>query len=873
MSLPEIAGHELQDLIGSGSCGAVYTARTSQGKMRAVKVLSSMAINRKALSTACQVLRSMPPHPGLLPVEDCCFDRSPYYVATPLVGEIGKDSQGRQTWHSTSLEEAFQQNRSTEEAWRIVYDLAEALAWLHKHGLPHGNLRPSNVLLEDDAECSVRITDLAQGWVGGVHHMELSNHFIYLCPDQAENPDGVFTGYGANWDVYSFGVLAYQLLTGHLPRGEAVWMEQMRHAQAQWDAGLPGQIDSLALLQGVRADPEITWPRPASSKWEERRRSIIERALDLNGSNRWVDLREVVHQFEVLEADYLLEESRQQTVHERVKQTKKVRLLTTTGLALLIALSLASIYGIFTLFRARKAEHTIGDNLATYEADVAAREDRAAQEIETRDERISTLTTERDGARAAKTVADANLQHAQTAVDRFLTQLLQTPTGNEMEVDFSRSQMQDALAFSMGNLGDLEKNPSMGVERARTYGNIGQIHLRLRDDAQARTYLEKARKEVLALIAADPDPARLPSYHQFLGRYNLLLSDLARRHGDTNTSYTLLQEAVPHLKDGLQADPDNRLARIEAARASLEFGIRSFNTGHLEEAENALAQVPIILDSTVIGEDLTSDESFLVARAEFNQGLIAKEKGELESALSTLIDAVQKMVDLVNGSSPQNQEQALKLAEAYTEIAELIGQHFNADDAKSAHQQAVAILIELNRLHPEWAEVKYLMARNDGAISQLERDAGDTSDAARHKQDAIEHVNELIADDETNRRYLFLQAKLRGEYAEMLADAGKSKEAVAMVKQAIEQTEALIAGGGGSADAPLTPEQKRWEIQLAQMYGVMGHSSQKAGQKDLAISSFTHANERWQRLSQAGQPDEIIQQGLNWSKDRLDKLK
>ena len=44
MSLPEIAGHELQDLIGSGGCGAVYRAVTADGRACAVKVFSSMSI-------------------------------------------------------------------------------------------------------------------------------------------------------------------------------------------------------------------------------------------------------------------------------------------------------------------------------------------------------------------------------------------------------------------------------------------------------------------------------------------------------------------------------------------------------------------------------------------------------------------------------------------------------------------------------------------------------------------------------------------------------------------------------------------------------------------------------------------------------------
>ena len=72
MSLPDIAGHELQDLIGSGRCGAVYRA-ISAGKPCAVKVFSSMAINRKALAAAVDALQQMPPHRGVLPVLDANF--------------------------------------------------------------------------------------------------------------------------------------------------------------------------------------------------------------------------------------------------------------------------------------------------------------------------------------------------------------------------------------------------------------------------------------------------------------------------------------------------------------------------------------------------------------------------------------------------------------------------------------------------------------------------------------------------------------------------------------------------------------------------------------------------------------------------------
>ena len=66
MTLPDIAGHELLELIGSGGCGSVYRGRTAEGADCAVKVFSSMAINRKALEVTAQALAVLPRHESVV---------------------------------------------------------------------------------------------------------------------------------------------------------------------------------------------------------------------------------------------------------------------------------------------------------------------------------------------------------------------------------------------------------------------------------------------------------------------------------------------------------------------------------------------------------------------------------------------------------------------------------------------------------------------------------------------------------------------------------------------------------------------------------------------------------------------------------------
>jgi eukaryotic-like serine/threonine-protein kinase len=869
MSLPDIAGHELLELIGSGGCGSVYRGRTADGRECAVKVFSSMSINRKALMLTAQTLAGLPGHEAVVAPLAHGFERSPYFCAVPLYGKAERRPGGKTHWEVETLEDWCQEGVTKELAWAIIYKLADALSWLHKTGLPHGNLRPCNVLVElAGEEPVVRLTDMAQGWVGGIHHLDLGDHFVYLCPEQAENPGGVFEGHGPGWDVYSFGVVAYRLLTGVLPRGEAAWKLQLEQARVRVTQGLAYEIDSPALLRAVRAESAVTWPTAAESKWEERRRQVVERALNPRPEARWRDMREVLREFEALEADFLLEESRAQTVAERVKQAARVKSLSRTAMGLAAVLTVATVYAGLMLMRARQAEKSLGESAAVHAADVKGREARAAGEIAAREEKIALVMRERDAMQAAKALADANLARSQTAVDQFLTQLLQTPTSNALEVEFSRAQMEDALAFYQAGLAHLESRAELGLERVRSYGNMGRIHLKLRQDQEAEAALQKALDEAAKLRAAGVEGQA--SLSQSAGRYGLLLAELRQGHGQGLAALDLLKAAAPLLEEGLAAEPDNALARTECARAWLELGARWFEHGDLKEARESLMRVGSVLEVSVKGKDVASEDAFMLARAAFHLGLVTREEGRAEEALTQMIDAVRSMGELVMGSSPRNQDQALALAAAYTDLAELVGHHFSGKDALDAHQQAVPILLELNRLHPDWAEVKYYLARNNGAIAQLERDLGQTAEAARKKEDAIALVNEVLADDKANERFLFLQAKLRQEYAGFLADSNKAVEAVGMAKLAETTLTSLLAA---PPESKLTPERKQRLILLAQCQGLIAHGLEKTGKKAEAKAEFGKSLVAWQTLEKAGLTDDLVKQGVAWTQDRLAKIK
>ncbi len=206
--------YKLLHKLGGGGMGEVWVAQQHRPRRRvAIKLIrtdmSGGSIERRFELESEALARLQ--HEGIAQVYDAGYDKKrkrPYYVMELV--------EGRQL-NRWAAEDAPNLGRRL----RVIIKLCEAVAHAHARGVIHRDLKPANVIVTDEGRPKILDFGLARladdnGARATVATQpgQLLGTLAYMSPEQA---DGDIDKLDGRTDIYSVGVIAYELLTGNLP--------------------------------------------------------------------------------------------------------------------------------------------------------------------------------------------------------------------------------------------------------------------------------------------------------------------------------------------------------------------------------------------------------------------------------------------------------------------------------------------------------------------------------------------------------------------------------------------------------------------------------------------------------------------------------
>src|SRR6202521_5804642 len=263
-----IGGYQVQAPLGAGGMGVVYRALdTKLNRPVAIKLLSddlADAAARRRFQREAQTASSLN-HPHIVTVHDVGEVDGRQYLVTEFV-----DGGTLNDWA-----------QATKRTWRQVIELltgvADGLAAAHAAGIVHRDIKPENILVAKNGYAKLADFGLAKA-AEGAENRDLTRTLTerhtragvivgtiaYLSPEQASGKP-----LDARSDIFSFGIVLYEILGGKRPFTGATDLEPLK-----------------TIIHGA--------PEPLGGEVPLALRNVVEKALEKDAADRYQTMREVV---------------------------------------------------------------------------------------------------------------------------------------------------------------------------------------------------------------------------------------------------------------------------------------------------------------------------------------------------------------------------------------------------------------------------------------------------------------------------------------------------------------------------------------------------------------------------------------------------
>jgi serine/threonine protein kinase/tetratricopeptide (TPR) repeat protein len=357
----QIGSYRLKELLGEGGFGQVFAAEQHEPVRRdvAIKLIKPGMDSREVIarfSAERQALALMD-HPNIARVLEAGTTENdrPYFVMELVRGK-------------NITEYCDLQRFTTHQRLNLFLPICQAVQHAHQKGIIHRDLKPSNILVtEQDGQPTVKVIDFGVAKALDPHQSyaapqtretQLIGTPAYMSPEQAEMGG---RDIDTRTDIYSLGVLLYELLAGATPfdgeRWKSASFDEIRRIIREEEPPKPSARlstlgDSITTISANRR----SHPRELSRLFRGELDWIVMKAIEKQRDRRYSTVTELAKDIHRYLSDEPVEASPPSTLYRLRKFARKHRYAVLSGSAMFILLAGGIVGTTLGMFEAQKAQ-------------------------------------------------------------------------------------------------------------------------------------------------------------------------------------------------------------------------------------------------------------------------------------------------------------------------------------------------------------------------------------------------------------------------------------------------------------------------------------------------------------------------------------
>ena len=706
-----IGPYTLVDVLAEGGMGVVYVARQSEPVTRrvALKIIKPGLDTRQVIGRFESERRALAiiDHPNVAKVLDAGVTRSgrPYFVMELIDG--------------VPITQFCDEHRfDLRERLALLLPVCHAVQHAHQKGIIHRDLKPSNVMVAvyDDRPVPKVIDFGVAKAIGSAltdeslitQYGQVVGTLEYMSPEQASFDQ---LDVDTRSDIYSLGVLLYELLTGTTPlrraRQQAMALDALLRVIREEEPSIPSKQlnsgDTLPEVAAQRGTEAVRLTRLVRGELDW----IVMKALEKDRARRYESASALAADIE----RYL----RDEPVAARPPALGYTVRKFTWRHRVAVAATMMTLTGLLS-----------GLGLAVWQA------------VRARDAQLQAEGAQRVAEGAQQQLAE-RYRIAQESVDTYLLRVTQDERLDHPGLRQLRQQLLEAALPYYDQLHQLVPTDNVSrAARATALQQLGRVQQELGRFDASRAALEEAAQLFDQLAAAHPDEV---TYRGSLADVLVQLADHYRTRGATGDMREYELQALELREQLAAAEPDDDVSQLALAQSYTNLGVATPGDEGQALLEQALQIWQALADRSpetpLYREYLSLGYQNLARRFAWDRA---------EQALPFQQRAAELCAQLAH-EQPDAKRTQIRWARSEQYLADTLEiLSGRLDEARAHREESLRILRDYLAKHPQWPEVRAGQARMQDLLAHTLQEQGELELAQASAQTAIGLWEQLVSE-------------------------------------------------------------------------------------------------------------------------------